>query len=228
MGELDNWNDDRMAATLALAERIAGDLAVLVAGLRPEPPKPAPDDKVGHWFVRAHDCTDAVQCLRPTGVRGPNGENEYETTPCLAGRTVRYLLPKCWLPIPDRPGAAVLATRGKRLTGVVHVPEGREQFVSGDGGIHCAGGCIPERCLFAGRRWIAEDIPQPQPKFPVPTWAYHQNGELRIVKSAGDGIVAVFHPGGSRSAYSGTPESNWTACEDPLATVTAAMAKESA
>ena len=40
MGELDNWNDDRMAATRALADRIADDVAVLVAGLRGEPPTP--------------------------------------------------------------------------------------------------------------------------------------------------------------------------------------------
>ena len=47
MGKLDDWTDGRLAATLALAERIAGDLAVLVAGLRPD----------GEWWASRQKLT---------------------------------------------------------------------------------------------------------------------------------------------------------------------------
>ena len=49
MGDLDKWNDDRLVATLALAERIAGDMAALVAGLRGDEPKPQPKFPVPTW-----------------------------------------------------------------------------------------------------------------------------------------------------------------------------------
>ena len=357
MGDLDNWTDDRLAATLALAERIAGDLAVLVAALRPEPPPPVPDDgiragqwriwcgspsgpvpyrvdyprsddawhvtmpvgvpcfnlvgsgiardpiipappdksavwakpkagqrlwdaaikswqtaqgdyadfdgmgayaeatgypreagpwrwceplaetpaptddKVGRWFVRATDPTDAVQCLRPTGGRLENGESEYETTPCLAGRTVRFLLPEYWLPILPKPDVAVLATRGKRLTGEVRVPVGDEQYVVVNvvDGRDTVGtnAWPPDMDTCGGRRWIVEDIPQPQPKFQVPTWAKHTGDSWPwMVVSKGDGTVRTFCPNGRATNYESSAEADWTACEDPRTALTAALAKE--
>ena len=358
MAELDKWNDDRLAATRALAERIAGDLAVLVAGLRPEPPKPAaydgiregqwrlldetpyrvgretrpgtrealfhglknayhawldaviirdpiipappsatavwaiprarqktwdagykmwvtakcdyeshagfeinaplagypreagpwrwcepvaetpaprPDDKVGRWFVRVTDQTDTIQLTKKDSL------GRWQSTPsangCIGPWEMEAGDGELWLPILDRPDAAVLATRGKRLTGIVHVPEGEEQYVTDDNYTVSSNTISgPSLDIFGGRRWIVADIPQPQPKFPIPTWAETgKHKTRRIVISIGDSRVDVYHDDTQKIPYSAADqlragvssrEEDWTACEDPRVALTAALAKE--
>jgi len=230
MGELDGWNDDRLAATLALAERIAGDLAALVAGLRGDPPpNPAPDDGIreGQWRLLDEMPYRVGRETRP-GTR----EAWFHGLKSARHAWLDAVIVKDPI-IPAPPDATAVwakPRKGQRLwdAGNGTWLTAMDHFENWDGM-----GVIAEETGYpreAGPwRWcepVAEK-PAPQPKFPVPTWAKHRVDPWPcLLVSKGNGTVRVFYTSGQESKYLPDAESEWTACEDPLAALTAALAKE--
>jgi len=218
MAELDNWTDDRLAATRALAERIQADLAVLVAGLRPEPTKPAANDgtPLGQWrltssgeqpYLVEHGLS--VHTWNAT-LRGREHEIHVWPTSRVAADPI--------IPAPpDKSAVWAKPRKGQRLWDAYSGEWifARRDFEDGiDTSLPAEVDGYPRE---AGPwRWC-EPVAEQQPKFPTPTWAMHYHTKMRYIVCSGDtGLVTVRNNQlRSLDEYTGTPESEWTACEDP-------------